>query len=56
MVHVADVQAGLAWYQRAFPLATCVREEEFELLLVDGVQLEVVLWLCCNFGGQRLVT
>ena len=43
MVHVADVQAGLAWYQRAFPLATCVREEEFELLLVDGVQLEVVL-------------
>jgi predicted enzyme related to lactoylglutathione lyase len=44
MVHVADVEAALDWYRRAFPTAVRSRTkfENFEFLSVDGVQLEFV--------------
>jgi uncharacterized protein len=45
MVHVADVEAALAWYERAFPSATrALVPAPFELacLDIDGVRLEVV--------------
>lgn len=44
MVHVADVEAGLAWYQQAFPsaLRKSITEPFFEYLDVNGVSIEVV--------------
>ena len=44
LVHVADVEAGLQWYQRAFPIAERKRFEafDFEYLCVGGVHLELV--------------
>ena len=44
LVHVSDVEAGLAWYQRAFPTAvrSTVESTDFEYLAIDGVQLELV--------------
>ena len=44
MVHVADVEAGLAWYERAFPAARRERLEAppFKRLSVGAVALEVV--------------
>ncbi len=44
LVHVADVAAGLAWYQRAFPEAELrhVPEQDFTCLRLGDVQLEVV--------------
>ena len=44
MVHVADVEAALAWYRRAFPQAALCRtdEEAFEYLCLGGVNLEFV--------------
>jgi hypothetical protein len=44
MVHVADVEAALAWYRRAFPQAAlcCTDEEAFEYLCLGGVNLEFV--------------
>ncbi len=45
MVHVADVEAGLLWYQQAFPSAQrkSISEPIFEYLDVDGVSIEIVL-------------
>ena len=44
LVHVSDVQAALAWYQRAFPQAVRTRVEsfDFEFLKLDDIQLEIV--------------
>lgn len=44
MVHVRDVEQGLAWYQRAFPSAIgCMAPgTDFEFLRVGEVQLELV--------------
>ena len=44
MIHVANVEEGLAWYQRAFPHARRCRvmEYDFEYLDLDGVRLEIV--------------
>jgi predicted enzyme related to lactoylglutathione lyase len=44
LVHVSDVEAGLAWYQRAFPAAvrTRIGGMDFEFLSIDNVQLELV--------------
>ena len=45
MVHVADVDVGLRWYQQAFPSATrkSIAEPFFECLDVGGVSIEIVL-------------
>ena len=42
LVHVADVEAGLAWYQQAFPTAvrSRLRGTDFEFLSIGNVQLE----------------
>ena len=44
MVHVAEVEAGLRWYQQAFPSAKrkSVSEPPFEYLDVDSVRIEIV--------------
>jgi predicted enzyme related to lactoylglutathione lyase len=44
LIHVPDCQAGLDWYQAVFLNARRVRieSEDFELLELDGVQLEIV--------------
>ncbi|CAN5314958.1 glyoxalase/bleomycin resistance/dioxygenase family protein [soil metagenome] len=44
MVHVSDVAAGLAWYQRAFPQAVRQQVEgfDFEVLAIGGVTIEIV--------------
>ena len=44
LIHVPDVEAGLRWYQRAFPLSDRKRLEafDFESLRVDGINLEIV--------------
>ena len=44
MVHVADVEAGLHWYQQAFPSAKrkSISEPFFEFLDVNGVSIEIV--------------
>jgi predicted enzyme related to lactoylglutathione lyase len=44
LVHVANVPEALAWYGRAFPnsVRTRIAVPEFEFLLIDGVQLEIV--------------
>jgi predicted enzyme related to lactoylglutathione lyase len=45
MVHVPDVPAAFAWYQRAFPHAVPRKIHSpiaFEYLDIDGVMLEIV--------------
>ena len=44
MVHVTDVEAGLRWYQQAFPLAKrkSISEPFFEYLDLNGVSIEIV--------------
>lgn len=44
MVHVANVAAGLDWYERAFPGARRVRitDPAFECLAVGAIRIEVV--------------
>ena len=44
MVHVAEVQAGLAWYERAFPAARreSVGAPPFERLVVGEAFIEIV--------------
>jgi predicted enzyme related to lactoylglutathione lyase len=45
LVHVANVQEGLDWYQRAFPNAERRRIDEplpIEYLAIAGVMLEIV--------------
>lgn len=44
MVHVPQVEAALAWYQRAFPEAVRSRIEStnLEFLSIGGIQLELV--------------
>ena len=44
LVHVPDVEAALAWYERAFPAAIRCRVEDSNVdsLAIDGVQLEIV--------------
>lgn len=44
MVHVENVAAGIAWYQRAFPTAQRARivVPEFEYLEVGSVRIEIV--------------
>ena len=44
LVHVPDVETGLQWYQRAFPISERKRLEafDFEYLCVGGVNLEIV--------------
>lgn len=44
LVHVSDVEAGLAWYQQAFPAAVRSRigTDNFEVLSVGNVQVEIV--------------
>ena len=44
MVHVADVEAGIAWYERAFPTARReqVGDPPFERLAVGSASIEIV--------------
>ncbi|MBY8086283.1 glyoxalase/bleomycin resistance/dioxygenase family protein [Vibrio fluvialis] len=44
LIHVPDVQAGLAWYQKAFPQATPVFLDEFDftVLNLQGFSIEIV--------------
>ncbi|MFM2484311.1 VOC family protein [Celerinatantimonas yamalensis] len=44
LIHVPDVQLGLKWYQKAFPMASvCYLEEfDFTVLSIDGFSLEIV--------------
>jgi len=44
LIHVSDVAAGLAWYQRAFPNAVHKRVEarNFEYLSIGRLNLELV--------------
>ncbi|NRQ15334.1 hypothetical protein [Ensifer sesbaniae] len=44
LVHVPDTEAGLAWYQRAFPHAErrWLEEFDFAYLQVGTVDLEIV--------------
>ena len=44
LVHVPDVEAGLAWYHLAFPQATRCRLEAFDFtyLSIGSVNLEIV--------------
>lgn len=44
MVHVADVEAALAWYQRAFPSATrsALVDDGFTFLQLGDVRIELV--------------
>jgi predicted enzyme related to lactoylglutathione lyase len=44
LVHVGDVEAGLAWYQHVFPEAvrTWLDEFDFEFLQIGSVCLEIV--------------
>ena len=44
LVHVPDVEAALAWYERAFPGAVRRRIEhsKFDYLAIGEVQLEIV--------------
>ena len=45
LIHVSDIAAGLAWYQKAFPEAVRKRlpEFDFEFLVVGAVNIEIVL-------------
>ena len=56
-VHVSDVAAALAWYQRAFPAAAklLIASPAFECLLVDDVRIEIVPAdekVSCGAGGS----
>ncbi|WP_249743639.1 hypothetical protein [Providencia rettgeri] len=44
LIHVPDVQAGLAWYQQAFPQAKAqyLPDFDFTLLYVGDFTIEVV--------------
>ena len=44
MIHVSDIEKGLAWYEEAFPQArrTCEAESDFEYLSVGDVHVEIV--------------
>jgi predicted enzyme related to lactoylglutathione lyase len=45
MIHVTNVEAGLSWYQQAFPGAIRMRITdpiEFEYLDADGISIEIV--------------
>ena len=44
LIHVADVDAGLAWYRAAFPQASLTTSQPsgFEFLQVGQTQLEIV--------------
>lgn len=44
LIHVADIAAGLDWYQRAFPEAirTPIGETGFVFLNLHGIGLEIV--------------
>ncbi|MBY8074045.1 glyoxalase/bleomycin resistance/dioxygenase family protein [Vibrio fluvialis] len=44
LIHVPDVQAGLAWYQKAFPQAMPVFLDEFDFTILDmqGFSIEIV--------------
>jgi predicted enzyme related to lactoylglutathione lyase len=44
LVHVPNVQAGIDWYQLAFPTAirSYIAEFNFEFLNIGGIQLEIV--------------
>ena len=44
LIHVSDVKAGIAWYQRAFPDARRERLESYclEFLVIGDVRLEIV--------------
>ena len=44
LVHVGDVQAGLNWYQQAFPTAKAIYlpDSDFTVLDIDGFSLEIV--------------
>jgi predicted enzyme related to lactoylglutathione lyase len=44
LIHVSDVAAGLAWYQRAFPNAVHKRVEarNFEYLSIGRLNLELI--------------
>ncbi|EKO3518250.1 hypothetical protein LA983_002700 [Vibrio fluvialis] len=43
-IHVPDVQAGFAWYQKAFTQATPVFLDEFDFTVLDmqGFSIEIV--------------
>jgi predicted enzyme related to lactoylglutathione lyase len=44
LIHVADVQAGLSWYEQAFPCAERKRLDtvDFEYLAIGSIKLELV--------------
>jgi predicted enzyme related to lactoylglutathione lyase len=44
MVHVPDVPEALDWYEKAFPnaLRTTIQGPDFDFLMINGVQLELV--------------
>lgn len=44
MIHVAEVEAGLNWYQHAFPAAVRrqLPEQDFEYLTLGEINLEIV--------------
>ena len=44
LIHVPDVNIGLQWYQKAFPMATVtyLPESNFTVLSMDGFMLEIV--------------
>ena len=44
LIHVADILAGIEWYQLAFPYAVRFRVEgcDFDFLRVGSVQIEIV--------------
>jgi predicted enzyme related to lactoylglutathione lyase len=42
LIHVPDIAAGLAWYQRAFPKAVRTLIEDFVVLAVGEIHLEIV--------------
>jgi len=44
MIHVSDVEQGISWYEKAFPLAKRERSamHDFEFLQLESLQLEIV--------------
>lgn len=44
LIHVANVELGLAWYQQAFPAAKPIyhADSDFTVLELDGFSLEIV--------------
>lgn len=45
MIHVGEIDAGLAWYQSAFPnsIRSTLAGAGFEVLSTAGIQIEIVL-------------